>query len=757
MSPLETPPNPINKARLWRWGLVLGVVSLLGLGSLWLYSFQVVEEFNAIQATEYNNSIFYDIDRRPFHVIKGEEDRKYTQLDHISRNLQMAVVAVEDARFFKHFGFDPIRLLGASLRLLQPEASLHGASTITQQLVKLSLLSPERTLSRKLKELFLAISLEIHFSKAQILEFYLNKVYLGHRNYGVENAALNYFHKSSKELSLAESALIAGLIKKPEGYSPFNNLKGARSRQLLVLGRMRTLGWISEEDHRQAVNERILIRKRRQADLQMAPFFTNNVLNLLKNRYTKDQIFGGGLHIYTTLNRGVQAQLEQVIANRMKEEHSFNEAAALSMDPATGFVQGLVGGVDFNQSEFNRVTQAKRQPGSAFKPILYATALTRGVRSNDVFVDEPVQYNLTYGGDDGQYYEPKNFNNEYRGPMTVAQALKLSNNVVAVQVLQRVGVPALVHQAERFGFQISKDMGLCLALGCGEVTLEEMVTAYGSFANNGQMNLPVFILKVTDSTGRVLEEYKPLQPVAVLTANQAHQLNHMLQAVINEGTGRAAKLDEPAGGKTGTTNDHRDAWFVGFTPDNVAGFWIGNDDNSPMTGEVWGRTPARLWKEFMSGIQRNKEKTFPLNPEYEEFLLCDISGKLANSWCEETSWYTLRRESVPVEYCDVHDQPMVEAHICAVSKKLATEGCPEDKVVKQRFLAGKVPQEYCDLHGFEAPLEGPAPATAPEPGKALGPTKAFGPEGEEFYELPEITPDFGDVAPAPAPPAANSP
>ncbi|MDX2469701.1 MAG: PBP1A family penicillin-binding protein [SAR324 cluster bacterium] len=755
LAPQKTPRNPPILKIL---ALASGALFLVFLVLFFIFKSSVITEFNRNQRSQNNNTIFYDIDRQPFHVIKGEEDRKYIPLKRISRNLQMSVVAVEDARFFKHFGFDPIRLVGATLRLLKPGASLHGASTITQQLVKLSLLTPERTFTRKLKELFMAIAMEVEFSKAEILEFYLNKVYLGHRNYGVENAALNYFHKSAQDLTLAEAAFIAGLIKKPEGYSPYSNIKGARTRQILVLKRLRTIGWITQERYKAALNERIQIRRRKHADLKMAPYFTTHVLSVLKERYSRDDIYGGGLRVFTTLHRGRQKTLKKVIDERFKKPKSFSQVGAVSMDPETGFVSALVGGIDFDISEFNRVTQAKRQPGSSFKPILYTTALTRGVKPNDSFVDEPIKYSRGGFSETQEYYEPANFSGNYLGPITMAQALKRSNNVVSVQILKQIGVPALVRTAKRFGIDIPDDKGLCLALGCGEVTLLQLATAYGVFANDGQMNLPVFILKVTDSTGKVLEEYRPQKSIPVITPGQAFQMNRMLQNVVNAGTGRGAKIDQVAGGKTGTTDSFRDAWFMGFTSELVTGIWVGNDDNSPMNHETGGRTPARLWKAYMTAIDRNKDNAFSTNIEFEEYLICDASGRLATSWCEETSWYPLRPEAAPQEECTLHDQPVTEVHICRVSKKLATQYCPTEKVGKQRLLGGEQITEECDVHGpfgnFEEsqkPMNG-ASFQATEPQPTLQPVArpaAAAPNNEPeafepLAEPPNLEPDFGE-------------
>ncbi|MDT8445583.1 MAG: PBP1A family penicillin-binding protein [bacterium] len=645
-----------DSLRLWHLLAILGVFSFLGLlVGFMAFRSHTIEQFESALAAQDDNTIFYDIDGQPFHVIQGEQDRKYVPLSKMSRNLQMAVVAIEDARFFQHFGFDPIRILGAIVYNIKNFRAPHGASTISQQLIKLTLLSPEQTLSRKLKELFISIAIETKYSKAEILEFYLNRVYLGHRNYGVENAALNYFHKNSKDLSLAEGAFIAGLIKKPEGYSPFVNLKGARTRQILVLMRMRALDWISKEEYQQALNEHILIRQRRKSDLNLAPFFTNQVLSELKQRYTVEQIYGGGLRIYTTLNRRYQETLEAAIHERLSRARSFEEIGAVSIDPATGFVEALVGGADFNQSEFNRVTQARRQPGSAFKAILYSAALSRGLKPNDVFLDEPVQYANSNDENSTDFYAPENYSGEYSGEITLAQALKVSNNVVSVQILKKIGIQSLVEVAERFGLEIPRDRGLCLALGCAEVSLLELTNAYSVFTNSGMKSEPVFILKVTDSFGNLLQEYKPKPEKQVLSSGVAFQMNRMLQAVVTSGTGRASKIEETSGGKTGTTDGFRDAWFIGYTAGLVTGIWIGNDNNEPMDGEVGGRTPARLWKAYMKELPATGyERTFPINDEFEDFRLCDSSGLKATEYCPKVSWYPLRRDTAPLRDCDIH-------------------------------------------------------------------------------------------------------
>ncbi len=697
--------NPNRKPLLKKAWIISGsiFISAIFCITVLFLSFRsnVIKEFEQVQSFQSNNSIFFDIDKQPFHIIQGKEDRKYVELNHISRNLQTAVVAVEDARFFHHFGFDPIRIVSAALRLLKKNRSLQGASTITQQLVKLTLLSPEISIKRKIKELAIAFALETKYSKSKILEFYLNKVYLGHGNYGVENASLNFFHKPAQELTLAEGAFIAGLIKKPEGYSPFIDLKKARQRQILVLKRLTDLNWISATEYNSAFREQILIRRRKGGDYKIAPHFTNHILLKLKAKYGHKMIYGGGLRIYTTLDRKLQDVMEKIKNKQLSQITSFEEIAGVSINPATGFVGAMVGGADFLQSEFNRVTQAKRQPGSSFKPILYATALNKGIQPNDVYWDEPTQYTRLVD-DELETYEPGNFSGNHLGQITVAYALKVSNNVVSVQLLKQIGIPALVQSAKQFGIELDDERGLGLALGTNELTLLQLTDAYTVFANKGYRNKPVFVLKVTDREGNVLEQYEPQAELQVLSADIAFQMNRMLQEVVNHGTGRNAKISRISGGKTGTSDNNRDAWFIGYTSDLVTGFWIGNDDNTPMENEVGGKTPALLWREYMQSIPvPTVQQTFAINEEFEEFLICNTSGKRSTSSCPSTSWYALKKDSQPLDYCPIHNEQLLEIQICNISKNLANQYCPTHEIVSKKFVPGTEPHTFCDVHSAE--------------------------------------------------------
>jgi len=687
-----------RKTRLLILLPVIGLLAAALLGGL-AFKQSTVSQFAAVLASQSNNSIFYDLDGIPFHTIRGAEDRRYVKLDRISRNLQLSVVAIEDGRFFQHPGFDPIRIASVVLRLFKTDASLQGASTITQQLIKLTLLSPDISLRRKIREIFMAVAIELEYSKSDILEYYLNKVYLGHGNYGVENASQHFLAKSAADLTLAESAFLAGLIKKPEGYSPFVDVRMTRLRQVLVLKRLRRLGWIGEKEYQSALGERLLIRERRKNERGLAPHFTNQVLLHLKNLYGDRTVYGGGLHIYTTLDGKLQRTMEKVIQQQIAGEGGTTEVAGVAIDPATGFVKALVGGVDFSRSEFNRATQAYRQPGSSFKPILYATALANGIKPNDVFWDEPTQYSRTVD-DEIEIYEPGNISGEHLGQITMAYALKVSNNVVSVQILNQIGIPALMEKAKGFGLTLPPNQGLGLALGCGETTRVQLVDAYAVFANQGLRNPPVYLLRITDSQGQVLYTHRPQSEIEVLTRTQAYQMNHLLQEVVNYGTGRNAKINRQSGGKTGTSDANRDAWYIGYTPELVTGFWIGNDNNTPMAGETGGRTPALLWRSFMEAQPVPEVlKSFAINEDVAEYRLCNQSGQLATEHCPNASWYALLPQDAPQNTCPLHNEPALAFRICRLSGKLATEYCPIADITTETYTPGTEPEAFCDLHG----------------------------------------------------------
>lgn len=708
----STQPHPFSGDWLLRALVWLAIAAFcLGLGlvvGFELWAPRVVEEYQAAVATTPNNTLIFSESGDLLATIQGMEDRHSVPLARINPYLQKAVVAIEDRRFFAHKGLDPVRLAGAVWADLKSRSFEQGGSTLTQQLVKLSLLSSERTLTRKVKELFMAMALEQQLPKLELLEAYLNRVYFGFGVYGVEKASQAYFNKSAETLSLGEAAFLAALVKKPEGYLqaaeagaeadadrlPLERLAPLMQRRRLVLDILHRTGWITEEEFTAAVAQPLAVRRPR-AELGAAPYFVQHVLKQLKEILAVSQISGRGYRVYTTLDRRQQDVAEELVGRMARENHEASQAALIALEPDTGFVRALVGGVDYQRSQFNRATQALRQPGSAFKPILYAAALEHGFSPLTVYQDEPVRFTwsksqgainrtVTIGSpvadplqpernpEEGtstaaepDIYAPHNFNSRYGLPalstpdgdptadrrMTLGRALELSSNVIAVQVLDQLGMLPVERLARRWDIAVRPEMGLCVALGCSEVTLATLTAAYASFANGGLRTRPVVIHRVTNSEGEVLYQEQPPLPEQVISPWTAFQMRKLLQGVIERGTGARARIGRPAGGKTGTNDGPRDTWFVGFTPTLVAGVWIGNDNNEPMPGEVGGRTTARLWAEFMRRVLPPEAgKPFPEPPDpYVGVKICNLDGRPASRACPDASVYYLRESDIPPE------------------------------------------------------------------------------------------------------------
>jgi len=678
----------------WLTGALL--CTLVGLTVAFkLWAPRVVAEYQAAIAGTPSNILIYASGGELLAAVSGTEDRLWVPLYRIHPFVQKAVVAIEDRRFFAHRGMDPVRLGGAIWADLRSWSLDQGGSTLTQQLVKLSLLSSEHTLRRKVKELFMALALEQELPKLQLLESYLNKVYLGYGMYGVEKAARGYFGKSADSLSLNEAAFLAALIKKPEGYLqpagpepepdsaelPLQRLEPLLKRQRAVIEAMDALGWIGEDDLARTRKTPLRVLRPR-AELGAAPYFVQQVLKELKELLAVSHIFGRGYRVTTTLDLKQQRAAEAQVAWLAREHSDAGQAALVALDPRTGDVRALVGGVDFSRSQFNRATQALRQPGSAFKPILYAAALEQGFSPVAVFHDEPVRFVWGGGrqerrrapaqgpavpaaaGADGQEpaYEPHNYDGRYGLPaaraggdeapdrrMTLGRALELSSNVIAVQLLDQLGMNPLVSLASRYNLTVKPEMGLCVALGCSEVTLLSLTAAYGSFANGGRRVQPVFIRAVANSAGDPLYVHAPALPEQVIGEWTAFQMRQLLTGAIERGTGQRARIGRPAAGKTGTNDGPRDTWFVGFTPELAAGVWIGNDDNRILPSEAGGRTTARMWADFMrQALPAQRAEDFP-EPSVEivGHRICNLTGHVAQPGCPDSETYYFPRTEVP--------------------------------------------------------------------------------------------------------------
>jgi len=639
-------------------------------------------------------TILYSDQDEPFHSF-FEERRILVPLSGIPTQLIEAVLAVEDAQFYEHRGVSPRAMFRALIMNVLAGRRAQGGSTITQQLARRLFLTPEKTLVRKIREALLALEIEKRYTKAKILELYLNLVYFGHGAYGVEAAAQTYFQKSVSELTLPESAMLAGLPSAPNRFSPISDPSRARHRRAHVLDRMVHAGFITAEQADSA--KRTPFDETRFArQTTIAPYFVEQVRQSLEEAYGASTLYGAGLKVYTTLNLKMQRAADEALVGGLRDidkrkgyrpfriqtgsprpgigpytpkksdilpgtvlrvkprsvevqlgryrgEISYaslkwtklaNPAAAftvgqpvlvrvlsvneraqavglaleqdpelqgalVALDPQDGSIKAMVGGYDFGQSKFNRAVQARRQPGSAFKPFVYAAAFDQGFTPSTIIDDEPISYPTTVGGEEVEW-SPENFDREFHGPTTLRRALENSVNVVTVKLLEEVGVGPVIEMARRVGIKSDLRREMALALGVSEVTLLELVSAYGVFANAGVRVEPFAIRKVTDNQGRLLMQHFP-KPRAVVAPETAYVLVNVMKGVIERGTGAKARvLQRPLAGKTGTSSDATDVWFVGFTPSLVAGVWVGYDlQRSLGPEETGGRLALPMWVQFM--------------------------------------------------------------------------------------------------------------------------------------------------------------
>jgi penicillin-binding protein 1A len=621
------------------------------------------------------------------------EKRYLVPIERIPPHVREAFIAAEDDAFYQHKGVDPISIGRALLNNLVAGGRTQGGSTITQQVVKSVLLTPEKSYERKIKEVLLALRLEKQLSKDEILTLYLNHIYLGSGAYGVAAAAREYFGKDVADINLAEAALLAGLPQAPSRYSPFRRWPRAKARQQYVLNRMYDAGFITREQYDDALHQPIALASQKGSFIA-APYFVEHVRRMLEERYGHTALYELGLRVRTTVNVELQRTAEAALRKGLEElstrhegyRSSFRwmdetersiyleqqrqavragldpsqgyeaivtsvrrngarvrvgrfegelldpssngsapplqvddlirvrpvrsagpnltfvyddtppvEGAAVVVDPRAGYVKAMVGGYEFDRSEFNRVTQARRQPGSAFKPFVYAAALERYFTPASVIIDEPV-----YFQDNDRIWSPKNFENEHFGPTTLREALVKSRNVVTVKLADRIGVKYLVSYLQRFGFPRPFAPNLSIALGSSEVTPLELATAYCAFATGGVRPEPIFITEITDSQGRVIEANRP-RVFEAIPPQTAYLITSILRDVVERGTGQRARgLGRPTAGKTGTTNETHDAWFAGFTPQTLAVVWVGFDNKRTLgRRETGGRVAAPIWKTIM--------------------------------------------------------------------------------------------------------------------------------------------------------------
>ena len=704
------------------------------------------------------------------------ERRLYTPIDQIPKNLTQAVIAVEDTRFLEHPGLDIIGIARAAWTNFKRGGRVQGASTITQQLARALFLSPERTYTRKIKELILAIKMDWVLTKDQILEMYLNQIYFGHGAYGIAAATLTYFDKSVTELSLPEAAFLAGLPKAPNTYSPFRNPELAKSRKELVLGRMIEAGFISEEKAHSAMST--TLNYRRQSIEKVASYFIEEVRQHLVKRYGESLVYRGGLQIYTTVNiatqkiaeESLQQGLRQVdkrqgwrgpighvkyhkdfvppneypelqnpqtamkqglyralvtkvtkqaahilVGNTYKgtialedmkwaqrrlkkakdvgtavihkkatprhmlkvgdiievlpkednlesgvfvlEQTPLVEGSLLALDPRTGAVQAMAGGYDFTRSQFNRAVSAKRQPGSAFKPLIYAAALQQGFTPATLILDAPVVYQ---DEELDRVWKPENYEKRFYGTISLRESLRHSRNAATVRLLEHIGVPAVVNVASHLGIQSPLSQDLSLALGSSSVTLQEITSAYGVFANQGMWLQPYKITLVKNHKGEMLEQHL-FEPRKAMSPENAYLTTNMLMDVIQSGTGRRAKkIGRPLAGKTGTTNGFNDAWFVGYSPNLTTGVWVGFDSVRTLGRRESGAHAALpIWTQFMGQTLRNRPvMTFTI-PAGIQFAQVDTTtGDLPTKTSRHISTEVFRKGTEPKKAASPKANPM---------------------------------------------------------------------------------------------------
>ncbi len=543
---------------------------------------------------------------------QGEATREQLTLEQIPDKLEKAFISSEDRRFQKHNGVDAQGIVRAVLNNARSQNVVEGGSTISQQLARILFLKQEKTILRKLKEARLAQKMEEQLGKNQILERYLNLVYLGSGAYGVADAAWVYFSKSIDQLTLGEMATIAGLPPAPNRFSPQVNLEVAKGRRNIVLQRMLEDGYITAAEKQAAVAEELTLKPSQPKRWQVeAPYFISYIQKELPKYVSPEVLNAGGLTVETTLNPTWQKQAEEAVAKTLRNQgrwENFKQAAMVAIDPRNGEIKAMVGGKDFGNNQFNRVTQANRQPGSTFKGFVYATAIAAGMDPTEGYLDSPIVV-------DG--YEPKNYDEGFRGWINMRDALTKSINIVAVRVLMKVGFQPTIKLAHDMGIKSQLQPFYSLALGSNEVNLLELTSAYGSFANQGMHVEPHGITRILNRQGKVIWAAN-FQPKQALDKESAAIMTWMLRNVVNEGTGRAAYLsDRQVAGKTGTTDEARDLWFVGFIPQLVTGVWLGNDDNKP----TWGSssTAAYTWNEFMEeATEEIPPEKFPERPKLEK-------------------------------------------------------------------------------------------------------------------------------------------
>jgi len=562
--------------------------------------------------------------------------RSPVPLEQVPDALETALLTTEDRQFRDHSGLDIKGILRALVHDIKTGSLSQGASTITQQLAKTLFLTPEKSLERKLKEAFLALQLERRYTKDEILELYLNQIYFGSGAYGVEMAARTYFAKPASELDLAECAMIAGLPKAPSTYSPLVNPDLAIQRRNLVLAMMHQTGNISKQAFEKAADTPYQPPEKKGAASQRAPYFVDYIKKQLRETIGADMLYKGGVTVHTTLSYELQQAADRAVSKGLsslagriaekKDDKGQIQGALVAVDVQTGAIRAMTGGRDYQKTQFNRAVSARRQPGSAFKPIIYACALENGYDQNTLLLDSPMVFAGSGGRSD---WQPENFSGDYAGEITLRKAVTASKNIPAVRVLQDIGPAAAIDFARKMGIQSPLSPYLSMALGSFELSLLELTSAYTVFPNRGKYVKPGSVERITGPDGRIVWQRSPSRHLAMSRTNAAI-MTDVLKGVIQEGSGRGARdLGAELAGKTGTTNKYRDALFVGFSPTLAAGVWVGRDDYAPLGPyETGGRAALPVWKQFMEkAIETQPLRYFDFPDELEQVRMDPDTGK----------------------------------------------------------------------------------------------------------------------------------
>ena len=602
--PAPNPSNPKASTKKTIWMIVLLLVLIVAGGGCGFISATMSNLPDVSNVRPSASSQIYDVHGNLITTVHSTENRLPVPINEVPKELQDAFVATEDSRFYSHHGIDPIGILRAIWVNVVHSGVAEGGSTITQQLARNAFLSQDRTLKRKISEALLALKIEQHYTKQEILEMYMNQIYFGQGAYGVQSAAHVYFGKDVRDLTLAQCAMLAGLPQSPNYYSPFNNLEAGKKRQAVVLGQMVKYGYLSQDkaDAAREADLGLVAKQEQTHENNNAFYFINYVIAQISEKYGDDAIYKDGLKIYTTLDMDAQNAAVAAMQNlptMYTDQNGLHQpqGAIVAMNPHNGYIVAMVGGR--GDDAFNRASQAERQTGSAMKPFVYLAAIQSGKTPGSIVDDSPVDFNG---------WRPQNYERNFEGNITYRYALQHSRNVPAVKIADEVGMSKIIDLAKKMGITTltDEDNNLSTALGglTHGVTPLEMVQAYGVLANGGIKVQPTAIVKIVDRNGQVVEE-NSIQEKRVVDEKDAAIITNMLESVINGGTGGNAAIGRPAAGKTGTTDDEKDAWFVGYTPDLVAAVWIGDDYGSETLGISGADTPAVMWGQFMANALAN--------------------------------------------------------------------------------------------------------------------------------------------------------